>query len=278
MGTTSVCASALLRVLASAAIVASALCLPVHAQTAAASKGAATLDVCENAATGKWVYSGIVSIAGALPRGSAVKVDYMVQNRVSSAGYSTAYRAAALPLASAATPVYGFSIEAPALTLGTMRGAATVQLTDPANPGRVSTFGLVAPEAVCGCNPIKGCVRTQGYWGNKPGVIWPAPYLRDALFFASGLTLQGIFDTPVRGSGYLILAKQYLAAVLNFAGGASAPPSVIAALDEAAAFLASGTTPASCGPGQCQRQKDLAAILDAYNNGVYPGAPGHCPD
>ena len=275
MGTTSVCASALLRVVAAAAVAASALSLPVHAQTVAA-KGVATLDVCEHAATGKWVYSGIVAITSALPRGAAAKIDYTVQNRVSGAGYLPSYNAAALPLASSAAPIYGFSIEAPALTLGTMRGAATVQLTDPANPGRVSTFALATPEAVCGCNPVKGCVRTQGYWGNKPGVSWPAPYSRGALFFASGLTLQGIPDAPVRGSGYLILAKQYIAAVLNFAAGASAPPSVIAAIDEAAAFFASGTTPASCGPGQCQRQIDLAAILDAYNNGVYPGAPGPC--
>ncbi|MBZ2207594.1 hypothetical protein [Massilia soli] len=277
MGTTSVCASALLRVLAAAAVAASALSLPVHAQTSAA-KGVATLDVCENAATGKWVYSGIVAITSALPRGTAAKVDYTVQNRVSGADYLPSYNAAAVPLVSTAAPMYGFSIEEAALTLGTMRGAAAVQLTDPANPGRVSSFGLVAPETVCGCNPIKGCVRTQGYWGSKPDVIWPAPYSRDALFFASGLTLQGILDAPVRGSGYLILAKQYIAAVLNYAGGASAPPSVIAAIDEAAAFFAGGTTPASCEPGQCQRQIDLGAILDAYNNGVYPGAPGHCAD
>lgn len=277
MSTTSVCASAMLRVLAAAAVVAGALSAPVHAQTVAA-QGAATLDVCENAATGKWVYSGVVAISAPIPRGSAVKVDYMVQNRVSDPGYRTAYNATALPLAATATPVHGFSIEAPALTLGTMRGAARVQMVDPANPARVASFELVTGQSICGCQPIKGCVRTQGYWGSKPGVIWPAPYTRGALFFASGLTLQGIFDTPVRGSGYLILAKQYLAAVLNFAGGASAPPSVIAAIDEAAAFFSGGTTPASCGPGQCERQKELAAILDAYNNGVYPGAPGHCPD
>lgn len=271
-----VSASALLRFLAAATVVAGALSVPVHAQATA--KSAATLDVCENAATGKWVYSGVVSLAGANARGRVAKIDYMVQNRVYGPDYKTSYRSAALPLASAGTPVYGFSIEAPALTLGTMRGAARVQLADPANPGRVSTFEVVAPQAVCGCEPVRGCVRTQGYWGNKPGVIWPAGYSRDSYFFASGLTSQEILDAPVRGSGYLILAKQYLAAVLNYAAGASAPPSIIATINEAQAFFSSGTTPGSCRPGECEAQKNLAAILDTYNNGQYPGAPRHCPD
>ncbi|MCC6072448.1 hypothetical protein ACFSQU_08375 [Massilia sp. GCM10020059] len=271
-----VSASALLRFLAAATVVAGALSAPAHAQTTA--KSAATLDVCENAATGKWVYSGVVSLAGASVRGSVARVEYMVQNRVYGTDYKTSYRSAALPLASNGAPVYGFSIEAPALTLGTMRGAATVQLVDPANPARISTFEVVAPEAVCGCEPVKGCVRTQGYWGNKPGVTWPAPYSRTALFFSSGLTLQQVLDAPVQGSGYLILAKQYIAAVLNYASGASAPPSVIDAINQASAFFSGGTTPASCGPGECEEQIALAAILDAYNNGVYPGAPGPCPE
>lgn len=276
MGNKPVSAGALLRFLAAAAIVAGALSVPVHAQATA--KSAATLDVCENAATGKWVYSGVVSLAGANARGSIARIDYMVQNRVHGPDYKTSYRSAALPLAGSATPVYGFSIEAPALTLGTVRGAAWVQLADPANPGRVSAFEVVAPQAVCGCEPVKGCVRTQGYWGNKPGVTWPAPYSRDSYFFASGLASQEILDAPVRGSGYLILAKQYLAAVLNYAAGASAPPSIIATINEAQAFFSSGTTPGSCGPGECEAQKNLAAILDTYNNGQYPGAPKHCPD
>lgn len=277
MGITSFPGSALLRSVAAAVFVTGALAVPVHAQTAAAPQAAATLDVCENAATGKWQYSGVVALGKQLAPGTAAKVDYKVQNRIYDANYHTAYQAAATPVSAAMPTVFGFSTEAAALTLGTMRGAATVQLTDPAS-GRISTFEVVAPETVCGCKPVKGCVRTQGYWGNKPGVIWPAPYSRDALFFASGLTLQQIFDTPVRGSGYLILAKQYLAAVLNYAAGASAPPSVMDAINDASAFLSSGTTPASCGPGECQEQIALAAILDAYNNGVYPGAPGPCPD
>lgn len=270
--------SALPRSLAAVAFVTGMLSAPVHAQVKAPPRAAATFDVCEDAATGKWIYSGVVSMAGAALLNSAAKVDVMVQNRVDGTGYQTRFGAAARPLSSSVSPVHGFSIEGPALTLGTMRGAAKVQLVDLANPSRVTNFELVTAESVCGCSPVRGCVRTQGYWGSKPGVIWPAPYSRDAFFFASGLTLQQILNAPVQGSGYLILAKQYIAAVLNYAAGASAPASVINTINQASTFFSGGTTPASCGPGQCQDQIALAAILDTYNNGLYPGAPKHCPE
>lgn len=279
MGNKLTICSAPLRCLAVSVILTGILSAPVHAQVPAkAPKALATLDVCENVATGQWVYSGVVSVPGASTIGTAAKVDYMVQNKIYGDRYQTSYGGAASAVAGTATPVHSFSVEAPALTLGTMRGAAKVQLVDLTNPNRVSTLEVVTAEAVCGCAPIRGCVRTQGYWGSKPDIVWPAPYSRDALFFASGLTLQQIFNSPVQGSGYLILAKQYLAAVLNYAAGASAPPSVINSINDASKFFSSGTTPASCVPGQCQEQIALAAILDAYNNGVYPGAPSHCPD
>lgn len=271
--------SAVFRCIAASIVLTGILSTPVQAQVAEkAPKALATLDVCENAATGQWIYSGVVSIPGASVTGTAAKVDYMVQNKIYGSAYQTSYKGAASALAGTLGPVHGFSVEAPALTLGTMRGAAKVQLVDLADPSRVTTFEVVTAETVCGCPAIRGCVRTQGYWGSKPDIVWPSPYTRDALFFASGLTLQQIFDTPVQGSGYLILAKQYLAAVLNYAAGASAPPSLMNVINQASTFFSGGTTPASCGPGQCQEQIALAAILDTYNNGLYPGAPRHCPD
>lgn len=127
----------------------------------------------------------------------------------------------------------------------------------------------------CGC-PVKGCVRTQGYWGNKPGVIWPAPYDRDAAFFGSGLTWQEIMDSPTRGDAYLILAHQYIAAVLNRAAGASAPAAVQGVISGATAWFGSGVELGECRAGGCPLQRSWAAILDAYNNGAYPGAPKHC--
>jgi hypothetical protein len=124
-----------------------------------------------------------------------------------------------------------------------------------------------------------GCTYTQGYWGNKPDVIWPYPYDRDAEFFLSGQTWQEVMDTPVSASqGYYQLAHQYIAAVLNKAAGAPAPQGVQDTLNLAYAWL-SNNAPASCPSGSsCGTQKDWAAVLDTYNNGEYPGGPAHCGD
>lgn len=121
-------------------------------------------------------------------------------------------------------------------------------------------------------------MRTQGYWGNKPNVLWPAPYDRKAWFFSSGLTWQQVLDSPVRGNAYLILAHQYIAAVLNRAAGASAPSGVQGVISAATDWFRGGATLSSCGPGECALQKTWAGTLDVYNNGEYPGAPQHCAD
>jgi hypothetical protein len=122
-----------------------------------------------------------------------------------------------------------------------------------------------------------GCTYTQGYWGNKPDVIWPAPYDRAATFYLSGQTWQQVLDTPVNASqGYYQLAHQYIAAVLNVASGASVPTGVQTTLNLAAAWLAANNPSACTGAGSCGTQKDWAAILASYNEGTYPGGPSHC--
>jgi hypothetical protein len=97
-------------------------------------------------------------------------------------------------------------------------------------------------------------------------------------FYSSGLTWQQILDTPPRGNAYIILAVQFIAAVLNRNAGASAPQGVQDVMAAARDWFASGTTLSTCGPGTCDLQKTWAATLDVYNNGNYPGAPPHCPD
>ena len=139
--------------------------------------------------------------------------------------------------------------------------------------------GGATPESLladCTCPP-KGCVRTQGYWGNKPDVVWPKGHSRDAQFFSSGLTWQEVLDSPTRGDAYFILAHQTIAAMLNAASGASAPNSVRSVILAAGAWFATAT-PGSCVRGACQLQRSWAGILDEYTNGEYPGAPEHCPD
>jgi len=134
------------------------------------------------------------------------------------------------------------------------------------------------PEALladCTCPP-KGCVRTQGYWGNKPGVVWPK-YDRHAAFYASGLSWQQVLDSPPRGDAYFILAHQYIAAVLNLAAGATAPNSLRSVV-VAANIWFNTATPGVCIKGACQLQRAWASVLDEYNNGDYPGAPKHCDE
>lgn len=248
---------------------------------------ASTIDVCQNDLTGNWVYSGVVAVnADTLPAGLVAKVDNRIQNMQSAAGYVDALTVATPVITTTAaesrTVVVAYSSEAAPLSLGVLRSSALVQFSDPFNLGAApvsvgSTAELIA--GVCGCGHPSGCVRTQGYWSSKPGVVWPAPYSRTALFFSSGLTWQQILDTaPKGGNGYIILAHQYIAAVLNRASGASAPSSIQTIINNATAYFSSGTTPDSCGASACATQKTWAGILDTYNNGNYPGAPGHCPE
>jgi hypothetical protein len=174
-----------------------------------------------------------------------------------------------------------FSFEAAPLTLGTVRGAARVEIIGQSDAPKVAPLLIQAQtvtEPVCGCGP-SGCVRTQGYWGNKPGVTWPGDWYRGMNFYSSGLTWQQIYDTPPQGNAYIILADQFMTAVLNRNAGASAPQGVQDVMAAARDWFASGTTLETCAAGgSCGQQKTWAAILDTYNNGLYPGGPGHCKD
>lgn len=259
------------------------LALFLHAGTASAQQSerasaASTLDVCHDNATGNWRYFGVVATDRIRP-GHAIAVDNIIQNKVSDAGFADVYKQASI--LGDSVQVQAFSIEAAPLVLGTVRHTARLRIIDLANPGAVAPTLVSAyhfETAVCGCGHPMGCTRTQGYWGNKPGVVWPVPYTRNAMFYSSGLTWQQVRDTPPKqGNAYLILAHQFIAAVLNRAAGASAPSAVQNTINQAAAFFASGTTLQSCANDACGTQKSWAAILDTYNNGLYPGAPAACP-
>lgn len=170
------------------------------------------------------------------------------------------------------------------LGLGAAPAAALADEARRALPAAGACEGLLAAQGVtpdtlladCTCPP-KGCVHTQGYWGNKPDVAWPKGHGRDAEFFDSGLSWQEVLDRPTRGDAYFILAHQYIAAVLNTASGASAPNSVRSVILAAGSWFKTAT-PGACVRGACQLQRSWAGILDEYNNGDYPGAPAHCPD
>lgn len=254
------------------------------ALAAAPPAASTTLDVCHDEATGNWRYFGVVALAGQALDGSVVGIDYTIQNKTSALGYTDVLRAhaqAPIALADSGVKVTRFSIDAAALPLGTLRNVARVVVADALAPAN-APLGVEAQSepagAVCGCPKPTGCVRTQGYWKSKPGVVWPAPYSRGATFFSSGLSWQIILETPPsRGNAYLILAHQYIAALLNRASGASAPAAVQSVINSATSFFSSGTNLDSCSGSACETQKTWAGILDTYNNGQYPGAPAPCP-
>lgn len=113
-----------------------------------------------------------------------------------------------------------------------------------------------------------GCTFTQGWYKNHTS-SWPAGALTPNTVFDGGQTIINLFNTPPKGSQYIILAHQYITALLNIQGGASVPSNVQAALTAAAAYFAAG------GPGAGSGNiAGLSDILDAYNNGIT--GPGHC--
>jgi hypothetical protein len=134
-------------------------------------------------------------------------------------------------------------------------------------------MGEIKPCANAG----SGCTYTQGYWDNKPGVIWPSPYDRNNMFFMSGQSWQQVFSSAVNtATGYYQLAHQYMAAALNIASGASVPAGVATTMTLAEGWLSTNMQSACSGNGSCGLQKDWAGVLDQYNNGLYPGGPPHC--
>ncbi len=247
-----------------------------------------TLDVCHNEVTGNWRYSGMVAVSGsALKPTSVIGVDYVVQSIMASAGHARTLQVPAIldPVTLASVSMAHltrFSIEGSPMSVGTVSNTSRVSIGDvlsPSLPPFVLNAGASFAEAVCGCPKPTGCTRTQGYWKSKPGVDWPAPSSRGDMFFSSGLTAQQILETPPKGGdAYLILAHQYIAAVLNRASGASAPSSVQKVISDAKAWFSSGVNLDSCSGAACDTQKNWAGILDTYNNGMYPGAPATCPE
>lgn len=151
-------------------------------------------------------------------------------------------------------------------------------LGTPKGPSPKATYtGTKPPPA---CTVPCGCTYTRGYRGNKPGVVWPAPYDRGATFYYSGQTWEQILNASGGGNGYYILGPQFIAATLNVANGACLPDGVKDTLALAQAWFNNPAhTPVTCStPSSCGTQKTWAGILDDYNNGVNPGGLAHCGD
>lgn len=202
-----------------------------------------------------------------------------------------------------------YSVVAPALPNSYIRNSAQLTITNHSGqlgkefgPNPKATYDGTLPPPPCD-DGDKGCTYTQGYWGSKPNVAWPDGYSRDATFFLatkngtciSGCdtntpkddvfeqlpkTWQEVMDTSVNESqGYYQLAHQYIAAVLNIAkedNPAKAPVGVQDTINLALAWLEANAPSACTAANSCGDQKDWAAVLDDFNNGVYPNGPPHC--
>ena len=132
--------------------------------------------------------------------------------------------------------------------------------------GWTITFNNVAEEPPPP-PPSSGCTYTQGWYKNHTSQ-WPAGFSPNASF-DGGMSWIDLYKTPPKkGNEYIQLAHQYMTAVMN-ASGASVPADVQTALNKAAAYFAAGGNGAGSG-----NIAGVAAILDAYNNGVT--GPGHC--
>jgi len=120
--------------------------------------------------------------------------------------------------------------------------------------------------------PSGHCSYTQGWYKNHTG-SWPSGSLTPNTVFDGGKTIIDLFNTPPRGSQYIILAHQYITALLNIQGGSNVPPAVQTAINTAAAYFAGG------GNGAGDPNVNIAGvstILDDYNNGLAAGGPAHC--
>jgi hypothetical protein len=118
--------------------------------------------------------------------------------------------------------------------------------------------------------PPGHCTYTQGWYKNHTS-SWPSGSLTPNTVWDGGLTIINLFNTPPKGSQYIILAHQYITALLNIQGGSSVPAAVQTALNTAAAYFAGG------GNGAGDSSVDItgvSTILDNYNNGLT--GPGHC--
>jgi hypothetical protein len=120
----------------------------------------------------------------------------------------------------------------------------------------------------------RDCTFTQGYWKNHEEA-WPVSSLTLGTVVYTKAQLLLILREPARGNGLVFLSHQLIAAKLNRASGASAPPSVLQAIADADALIGNRVVP-PIGDGYLapDQASGLNEQLDEYNNGST--GPGHC--
>jgi hypothetical protein len=269
-----------------------------------------TLEICAVNET-IWRYSGEIALwnEGAVST-QGLAIQDCIQNKTGSGQFAdvpslcgtlpiTTQIPAGTTLVTATT--YEYSFDGTPLT-GDIRNIARVTIANhsghldtPFGPEPKATWtGVVEP-----CDTDEGCTLTQGYWKNHTEEWTALGYPPGATFYLAtkngaciancgGNPNDDVFEQlpaswedvinaqPSLSQGYYQLAHQYIAAVLNEASGASVPAGIQVKLDAAEAWLGANA-PSACASALCGEQRDWAAILDDYNNGVYEGGPPHCP-
>lgn len=256
-----------------------------------------TIDICDNG-DGTWTYSGEIAVwneGAAVTQGLAIK-DCIQFKSFDGGGQFADVEGLCEDLAVTEIPagttletatVFNYEIVGEPLLDGYIRNSAYLTILNhsghlgtPWGPNPKASYAGEMPPPPC--EQDMGCTLTQGYWGTHSN-YGPAAYDpnwatigEDTSFFLSGTTWYGAITTVPKGNGYWILSNQYVAAILNQNNGAYVPSGVQDILDAATAWFA-GAVPDNCSAGgSCGLQKDWAAVLDTYNNGIYPGGPGHC--
>jgi hypothetical protein len=265
-----------------------------------------TLDVCDNG-DGTCTYSGAIGVSntGAIATVGCKVNDFVECKAASGPTWNQLGQAITNgscdptnslgaggeipPNTSAPGAVQTYSFTGPCCPT-TARNRAKVTITNHSGqlgkafgPEPKATFlGTVEPCEEC------ECTRTRGYWQTHDGDpnpnAWGSPITPTTTWLntAFGATWGAVLETIPAGNPYYIVAAQYIAAVLNHQNGTCEPtsgsPSQIfgpgGIVDQLTNWL---TTPTCFTPSTCGTQLAQAQILDAYNNGVYPGAP-HCED
>jgi hypothetical protein len=261
-----------------------------------------TIDICD-VGDGNWRYSGVIAAwnEGTVDTEGLIITDEIQFKSFSSSGQFVSndqYKVTSFfPILESITSgttqttalTTSYALEAAPLVDSYIRNSAQLTITNhsgslgtPKGPNPKATYRGQLPPPACDQEISTGCTYTQGYWGSKPGVVWPDGYSREATFYLSGQTWQKVLDTKVSVSqGYYQLAHQYIAAELNMAkktNPAKPPDGVQDTLDLAEAWLNLNDPSACTAKGSCGDQKDWAAVLDMFNNGLYPGGPPHCSD
>ena len=121
------------------------------------------------------------------------------------------------------------------------------------------------------------CTLTQGYWKNHEE-SWPVTSLTIGGQVYTDVELLTLLWTPPKGDTSLILAHQLIAALLNVAAGATASPSVQAALADAEAWmLANADSDGRLPYGSTDHTATaISDALAAFNEGL--SGTEHCDD